>query len=36
MPRPRKPVSPFRYFDSSPDVIRLLVPMYVRFPLSLR
>ncbi len=28
--------SPFRYFDSSPEVIRLVVMMYVRFPLSLR
>ncbi len=28
--------SPFRYFDSSPEVIRLAVMMYVRFPLSLR
>lgn len=36
MPRPRKPPSPFRYFNSSPAVIRLVVPMYVRFPLSLR
>lgn len=36
MPRPRKPVSPFRYFNSSPVVIRLVVMMYVRFPLSLR
>ena len=36
MPRPRKPASPFRYFNSSPDVIRLVVMMYVRFPLSLR
>jgi hypothetical protein len=36
MPRPRKPVSPFRYFHSSPEVIRLVVMMYVRFPLSLR
>ena len=26
----------FRYFDSSPEVIRLVVMMYVRFPLSLR
>jgi len=26
----------FRYFNSSPDVIRLAVMMYVRFPLSLR
>lgn len=28
--------SPFRYFNSSPEVIRLVVIMYVRFPLSLR
>jgi putative transposase len=27
---------PFRYFHSSPEVIRLVVMMYVRFPLSLR
>jgi putative transposase len=33
MPRPRKPASPFRYFNSSPEVIRLVVMMYVRFPL---
>jgi hypothetical protein len=26
----------FRYFDSSPEVIRLVVQMYVRYPLSLR
>jgi putative transposase len=32
--RPMK--SPFRYFDSSPEVIRLVVQMYVRYPLSLR
>jgi putative transposase len=36
MPRPRKPSNPFRYFNSSPEVIRLVVLMYVRFPLSLR
>ena len=36
MPRPRKPTSPFRYFNSSPEVICLVVMMYVRFPLSLR
>jgi len=36
MPRPRKPASPFRYFNSSLEVIRLVVLMYVRFPLSLR
>jgi putative transposase len=28
--------SPFRWFDSSPEVIRLVVLMYVRYPLSLR
>ena len=28
--------NPFRYFRSSPEVIRLAVLMYVRFPLSLR
>ena len=28
--------SPFRYFKSSPEIIRLAVMMYVRFPLSLR
>jgi putative transposase len=26
----------FRYFDSSPEVIRLVVMMYVKYPLSLR
>jgi putative transposase len=31
-----KITSPFRYFHSSPEVIRLVVMMYVRFPLSLR
>lgn len=36
MPSPHKPASPFRYFKSSPEVIRLVVMMYVRFPLSLR
>ena len=36
MARPRKPSSPFRYFNSSPEIIRLAVLMYVRFPLSLR
>jgi putative transposase len=36
MPRSRKPATPFRYFNSSPEVIRLVVMMYVRFPLSLR
>ena len=28
--------SPFRYFNSSPEVIRLTVMMYARYPLSLR
>lgn len=38
MPRkPRAfPPSPFRRFNPSPEVIRLVVMMYVRFPLSLR
>src|SRR5271166_6815561 len=27
---------PFRYFNSSPEVIRLVVMMYVKYPLSLR
>ncbi len=27
---------PFRYFKTSPEVIRLAVMMYVGFPLSLR
>ena len=31
-----KNLSPFRYFKTSPQVIRLAVMMYVRFPLSLR
>ena len=31
-----KSTSPFRYFDSSPEVIRLVVMMYVRCPLALR
>ena len=38
MPRKSRalPPSPFRRFNSSPEVIRLVVLMYVRFPLSLR
>jgi putative transposase len=28
--------NPFRYFNSSPEVIRLAVMMYVCYPLSLR
>jgi putative transposase len=31
-----KPPSPFLRFNSSPEIIRLVVLMYVRFPLSLR
>jgi putative transposase len=29
-------INPFRYFNSSPEVIRLVVMMYVRYPRSLR
>jgi putative transposase len=36
MPRPRKPSSPLRYFNSWPEIIRLAAMMYVRFPLSFR
>ncbi len=36
MPRRRKPPNPFKRFNSSPEIIRLVVMMYVRFPLSLR
>jgi putative transposase len=39
MPRrklPKPPPNPFRWFDSSPEVIRLVVMMYVKYPLSLR
>ena len=39
MPRKKSlkaPPDPFRWFDSSPEVIRLNVMMYVRYPLSLR
>jgi len=28
--------NPFRYFKTSPEIIRLAVMLYVRFPLSLR
>lgn len=31
-----RPVNPFRCFNSSPKVIRLVVMMYVKYPLSLR
>ena len=36
MPRPRKSENPFRYFHSSPEVIQMVVMLYVRYPLSLR
>ena len=38
MPRKSRalPPSPFRRFNSSPEVIRLVVMMYVKYPLSLR
>ena len=32
----RKSKSAFCYFKTSPEIIRLVVMMYVRFPLSLR
>jgi len=35
-PSHRKPASPFRYFNSSPKIIRLIVMMYARYALSLR
>ena len=28
--------NPFKYFKASPEIIRLAVMIYVRFPLSLR
>ena len=31
-----KSTDPFRWFDSSPEVIRLVVMLYVKYPLSLR
>lgn len=34
--RMSKPKNPFRYFHSSPEVIRMVVMLYVRYPLSLR
>lgn len=33
--RMNKPRSPFRYFHSSPEIIRMVVMLYVRYPLSL-
>lgn len=35
LPRTTKS-NPFRYFKTSPDIIRLEAILYVRFPLSLR
>ena len=31
-----KPENPFRCFNSSPEVIRMAVMLYIRYPLSLR
>lgn len=36
MTRPKTPASPFRYFNSSPEFIRLLGTTYVRLRLSLQ
>ena len=36
MPSARKPKTPFYRFNSSPEIIRLVVMMDVKFPLSLR
>jgi len=36
MARQKEPHDPFRRFDSAPEVIRLVVMMYVHYPLSLR
>jgi putative transposase len=36
MARKRVSPNPFRCFNSSPEVIRLVVMMYVKYPLSLR
>jgi len=36
MARQKKSHDPFRWFDSSPEVIRLVVMLYVKYPLSLR
>ena len=36
MARAPKPRTPFYRFNSSPEIIRLLVMMYVKYPLSLR
>lgn len=31
-----KSTNPFRYFDNSPKVIRTVVMMYLKYPLSMR
>jgi hypothetical protein len=36
VPQPPAMRNPFRYFNSSPEVIHLAVVMYMRYPLSLR
>jgi putative transposase len=36
MARARRPQTPFYRFNSSPEIIRLVVIMYVKYPLSLR
>ena len=36
MARSRKPQTPFYRFNSSPEINRLVVMMYVKYPLSLR
>ncbi|MEO7719935.1 MAG: IS6 family transposase, partial [Capsulimonas sp.] len=36
MARPRVLRTPFYRFNSSPEIIRLAVMMYVKYPLSLR
>jgi putative transposase len=36
MARARKPKTPFYRFNSSPEIIRLVVMMYIKYPLSLR
>ncbi len=36
MPRKSKSHNPFRWFDSSPEVIQLVVMLYIRYPLSFR
>ena len=35
-PHSTRSANPFRCFNSSPEVIRLVVMMYVKYPLSLR